>query len=63
MVEYDEIAYSINIVSLFLVPYEASCAFLDSFHAIKCIPKVNTYMWDGVGTNLAFWGCGKNCLN
>ena len=25
MVEYDEIAYSMNIVSLFLVTYEASC--------------------------------------
>jgi hypothetical protein len=38
MVEYDEIAYSINIVSLFLFTYGASCGFLDTFYAIKCIP-------------------------
>jgi hypothetical protein len=45
MVEYDEIAYPMNIVSLFLVTFGASCEFLDAFHAIKCIPLVNTYMW------------------
>ena len=51
MVEYDEIVYSMNILSLFLVTYEASCEFVDAFYGIKCIPMVNTYMWDRVGTN------------
>ena len=41
MVEYDEIAYSVNIVSLFLVTYGAYCEFVDDFYAIKCIPMVN----------------------
>ena len=44
MVEYDGIAYSMNMVSLFLVTYEASCEFLDTLYAIKFIPMVNTYM-------------------
>ena len=35
MVEYDEIAYTMNIVSLFLVTYGASCEFVDDFYAIK----------------------------
>ena len=34
MVEYDEIAYSVNIVSLFLVTYGAYCVFVDDFYAI-----------------------------
>jgi hypothetical protein len=34
MAEYDEIAYSVNIMSLFLVAYEASCEFFDVFYAI-----------------------------
>ena len=54
MVEYDKITYSMNIVSLFLVTYEASCEFVDAFYAIQCMPMVNTYMWDRAGTNLAF---------
>ncbi len=47
MVEYDEIAYSVNIVSHFLVTYGAYCEFLDDFYSIKCIPMVYIYMWDG----------------
>jgi hypothetical protein len=57
MVEYDEIAYSMNIVSLFLVTYRASCEFMDAFHGTKCIPMVNTCMCQKFGTNFAFWGC------
>ena len=45
MVEYDEITYLMNIVSLFLVTYGASCEFSDALHAIKCMPMVNKYMW------------------
>jgi hypothetical protein len=63
MVEYDEIAYSMNNVSLFLVTFGASCEFVDAFYAIRCIPLVNTYMWVGFGTNFAFWGCLERCLN
>ena len=33
MVEYDLIAYSMNIMSLFLVTYGASYEFADAFHA------------------------------
>ena len=62
MVEYDKIAYSMNIVSLFLVTYEASCVFLDAFYAIKCIPMVNTYMWQGFGTNFFFVGVSGKLL-
>ena len=47
MVEYNEIAYSVNIVSLFLVTYGAYCEFFDDFYAIKCILMVHKYMWDG----------------
>ena len=63
MVEYDEIAYSLNIVSLFLVTYGASCEFVDAFYAKKCIPMVNIYMWDGFGHNFNFQVCPENCLN
>ena len=51
MAKYDEIAYSMNIVSLFLVTYGASCEFVDDFCAIKWIPMVNIYMehWDQDG--------------
>ena len=51
MVEYHEIAYSVYIVSFFLVTYGAYCEFVDNFYAIKCIPLVNIYMWDGFGPN------------
>ena len=46
MIEYDEIAYSVNIVSLFLVTYGAYYEFLDDFFVIKCILMVHIYMWD-----------------
>ena len=63
MVEYHEIAYSMNIVLLFLVTYEASGEFVDTFYAKKCITMVNAYMWDGFGHNFSFGGCPDNCLN
>ena len=47
MVEYDEIAYSVNIVSHFLVTYGAYSEFLDDLYSIKYVPMVHIYMWDG----------------
>ena len=44
MVVYDEIAYSMNIMLLFLMTYAASCTFVDAFYVITCIAMVNTYM-------------------
>ena len=35
MGEYHKIAYSMNIVSLFLVTYGASCEFVDDLYSIK----------------------------
>jgi hypothetical protein len=55
--EYHEIAYLMNIVSLFLVIYGASCELLDALYAMKCNPMVNTYMWDRFGTDFAFFEC------
>ena len=60
MVEYHEIAYSVNIVSLFLVIYGAYCQFVDDFYEIKCIPIVNIYLWDEFGSNISFGGCPDN---
>ena len=51
LVEYHEIAYSVYIVSLFLVTYGAYYEFVDGFYAIKFIPMVNIYMWLGFGPN------------
>ena len=63
MVEYDEIAYSMNIASLFLSLMELSCEFVDAFYAINCIPMVKTYMWLGFGPNFSLGGCPENFLN
>jgi hypothetical protein len=44
MLEYDEVAYSMNILSPFLVTYRASCEFVNAFYAITNSNGQNMHM-------------------